>query len=338
MDRTSRTSRIVPEDRAGATGLTIGTAIDSYRLSLRADNKSPARIRTYLAALAQFSRFPAERGMPRVLWAIRGEHVESFIVALQDAGQRPATVSVAYRGLQPFFSWALGENEIETSPMEWMRPPIVPEEPPAVLREAELKAIFDACSGSSFEDRHDTAIVRLLLDTGMRRAELAGVKVDEVDLDQQVAIVMGKGRRPRACPFGNKTAQGLDRYLLVRLAHPSANRPELWLAPRGALTYGGILQILRRRGRQAGIERLHSHQFRHTYAHMWLSDGGNEGDLMRLAGWKSRQMLSRYLLRSLSDLKVFAVTRPAALPGSSPRIAYQGLYSLVVDQARRHPP
>ena len=297
MARTSRTGRIVAEDRVsttGLTGLTIDAAIDSYRLSLRAGNKSPATIKTYLAALASFSRFLASHAMPRVLRAIRREHVEAFIVSLQDAGQRPATVSVAYRSLQPFFRWALGENEIESSPMERMRPPIVPEEPPAVLREAELKAIFDACSGPSFEDRRDTAIVRLLLDTGMRRAELAGLKVDDVDLDQQVAIVMGKGRRPRACPFGSKTAQALDRYLRVRIAHPFAEREELWLAPRGALTDSGILQILRRRGAQAGIPKLHPHQFRHTYAHMWLSDGGNEGDLMRLAGWKSRQMLSRY--------------------------------------------
>jgi len=178
--------------------------------------------------------------------------------------------------------------------MERMRPPIVPKEPPAVLREAELKAIFDACSGPNFEDRRDTAIVRLLLDTGMRRAELAGLKIDDVDLDQQVAIVMGKGRRPRACPFGSKTAQAVDRYLRVRIAHPFAELEALWLAPRGALTDSGVLQILRRRGAQAGIPKLHAHQFRHTYAHMWLSDGGNEGDLMRLAGWKSRQMLSRY--------------------------------------------
>jgi hypothetical protein len=113
MARTSRTSRIVPEERAVTTGLTIDAAIDSYRLSLRAGNKSPATIKTYLAALAQFSRFLAERGMPRVLRAIRREHVESFIIALQDAGQRPATVSVAYRSLQPFFKWALGENEID---------------------------------------------------------------------------------------------------------------------------------------------------------------------------------------------------------------------------------
>ena len=115
-----------------------------------------------------------------------------------------------------------------------MTPPIVPEEPPAILRDEELKAILDACAGADFDARRDTAIIRLLLDTGMRRAELAGLKLDDIDMDQQVAIVMGKGRRPRACPFGNKTAQALDRYLRLRPGAPSRRAdPELWLAPRG---------------------------------------------------------------------------------------------------------
>jgi hypothetical protein len=126
MARPSRTSSIVADTGVGATGLTIDAAIDSYRLSLRAGNKSPATIKTYLAALTRFSRFLAKRGMPRTLRAIRREHGEAFAVALQDAGQRPATVSIAYRSLQPFFKWALGEDEIAASPMERMTPPIVP--------------------------------------------------------------------------------------------------------------------------------------------------------------------------------------------------------------------
>src|SRR5664280_372020 len=170
MARPSRTSSIVAETRPAATGLTISAAIDSYRLSLRAGNKSPATIKTYLAALTRFSRFLAKRGMPRTLRAIRREHVEAFIVALQDAGQRPATVSIAFRSLQPFFKWALGEDEIAALPMERMTPPIVPEEPPAILRNEELKAILDACAGADFDARRDPAIIRLLLDTGMRRA------------------------------------------------------------------------------------------------------------------------------------------------------------------------
>ena len=59
-------------------------------------------------------------------------------------------------------------------------------------------------------------------------------------------------------------------------------------------TASGIAQLLRRRGREAAIENLHAHLLRYTFAHLWLSQGGGETDLMRLAGWKSRAMLQRY--------------------------------------------
>jgi site-specific recombinase XerD len=290
------TRRIVPDADAGANvgGLSIAHAADSYRRSLRAVNRSPATIKTYLAGLDGFHRYLREHGMPLHLRAIRREHVEAYIVWLQDRGLKAATVSLAYRSLQPFFKWAIAEDEIDVSPMERMSPPAVPEVPPPILREEQIRALLRACEGTDFEARRDTAMIRLLLDTGMRRGELAGLAVDDIDFEHDVAMVMGKGRRPRACPFGHKTAQALDRYLRVRVRNPHAGRRELWLGVKGPLTDGAILQMLRRRGAAAGIERLHPHQFRHTYAHLWLADGGTEGDLMRLAGWKSRQMLSRY--------------------------------------------
>jgi len=77
-----------------------------------------------------------------------------------------------------------------------------PEQPVAVLSGEQIGALLRACHGSHFEDRRDEAIVRLLIDTGMRRGECAGLAVEDLDFDQDVAVVLGKGRRQRACPFG----------------------------------------------------------------------------------------------------------------------------------------
>ena len=128
----------------------------------------------------------------------------------------------------------------------------------------------------------------------MRRAELAGLTVTDLDFDHNVALVLGKGRRPRSCPFGNRTAKALDRYLRARAKHRDADRAELWLGKAGPMTDNGLYQVIVARAESAGIGRIHPHQLRHTFAHAWLSAGGNEGDLMRLAGWRSREMVNRY--------------------------------------------
>jgi len=107
-------------------------------------------------------------------------------------------------------------------------------------------------------------------------------------------IVLGKGRRPRARPFGHKTAIALDRYIRARQAQKIPYLDALWLGQRKPVTDSGISQIVEKRGLKAGIEGLYPHQLRHTFASGWLSDGGNEIDLMRPAGCRSHAMLQRY--------------------------------------------
>jgi site-specific recombinase XerD len=271
------------------------TDLTSFKRHLRAENKAEQTTKTYAKAVVAFTAFVERQGMPQEARSIRREHVESFLGALFDQGLRPATVAQRFRSLQQFFKWLVEEGEIRTSPMANMKAPSIPEEPPSILSEEELSALLDACKGSGFDERRDTAILFLLIDTGMRRAEATGLHVEDVDLDDGTASVMGKGRRPRVSPIGRKTIKAIDRYLRARARHPQAELEWLWLGRRGRLGDTGIAQMLRRRAHEAGLERnLHPHLFRHTFAHMWLSSGGQEGDLMRLAGWRSRQMLSRY--------------------------------------------
>jgi site-specific recombinase XerD len=267
--------------------------LDAFERHLRAENKAPATITTYRKACDQLAAFLDARGMPE-LANLRREHIEAFLVDLQERAAAPATVAQRYRSIQQLFRWLVDEGEVHDSPMARMKVPAVPVVPPPVLGEDDLRKLLDACKGTDFEARRDTAIIRMLLDTGMRRAELAGLLVAQVEFDKRdggAAIVMGKGRRPRACPFGVKTAASLDRYLFARARHQHADLEALWVGKRGILTANGILQMLRRRGHEAGVPHVYTHLFRHTYAHEMLADGMQEGDLMHLMGHRSTTLI-----------------------------------------------
>lgn len=265
----------------------------SWLRSLRARNMAAKTQSTYLEALERLIEHQRARGGTDTAGELTQADVEAFIGHIAET-RSANTASHRFRALQQFFKWALAEGEIDANPMAGMSPPIVPERPVEVLSVDQLKALLKACSGSDFHGRRDSAIVRLFCDTGIRRREMSRLTLDDLDLTEEVIEVAGKGRRPRIVPFGAKTAQALDRYLRMRRKHRHASRAEVWLAPKGALTYDGIAEMLVRRGEQAGLGRVHPHQLRHSSVDAWLAAGGSEGDAMRLFGWRSRQMLDRY--------------------------------------------
>jgi site-specific recombinase XerD len=263
----------------------------SFERHLRAKNLSDGTVASYLVGLRQFTAFLQPHG--RELTQATRADLEAFIGDLL-ARWSPATASTRYKQLQALYRWLEDEEEIAVNPMARMKPPVVPDKPIPVVPEDALRRLLAACAGKCFEARRDTALVTFLIDTGARRGEVAGLRVADLDFDLDVALVLGKGRRERALPFGRTTAVALDRYLRVRARHKHADLPWLWIGLKGRLTEWGLVSMLRRRSRQAGLPELHPHQFRHTFAHQWLAQGGGETDLMRLAGWKSRAMLNRY--------------------------------------------
>ena len=272
----------------------LADLLTDWKLHLRAKNRQPRTIDSYLEVGTAFVAYLAARGMPTGAAGIAREHVEHYLVDLR-ARVSPATTARHYRSLQQMFRWLCEEGETIRSPMERMSAPAVPEQPVPVLDDATIIKLLDSCRGNTFENRRDTAIIRLLLDTGMRCGELVAINVEDLDWDHQVAHVVGKGGRGRACPFGAKTGDALRRYQRFRARHPLANgTPQLWLGTKGPFTDSGVRQMLERRCADAGIPVVHPHQFRHTMAHDWLAAGGQEHDLMRLAGWRSRQMVGRY--------------------------------------------
>ncbi len=90
----------------------------------------------------------------------------------------------------------------------------------------------------------------------MRRGEVAGVRVDDLDLDQGLLRVMGKGGRERLVPLGRKLVQALGRYLRVRLRHEHEGAAALFLGRAGSITPSGVYQIVRNRARGRDPERV----------------------------------------------------------------------------------
>jgi len=268
---------------------TLTQAADEFDLSLRALRRSQKTRTNYRDAVEQLAGFLGDPPVDLV----RREDIARYLASLHDAGRSPSTVATRYRGLQQFWRYVSEEFEIP-SPMAKMKPPAVPEALVPTVSEEAIRALLKTCGGRSFADRRDTAILRLFLDAGIRLGELAGLRVSDVDLGQLQAFVTGKGDRERAVPFGPKTALALRRYLRERELRPEARSQCLWLGVRGPLTSGGVTRMLYRRCDEAGIARLHPHQFRHTFSHLFLASGGRESDLMRLAGWRSPEMVRRY--------------------------------------------
>jgi site-specific recombinase XerD len=269
----------------------------SWKRSLRARNLAEATQRNYAEGVRQFLAYltvqAPEITEPADIGRAECEDFLAYIIESKSA----ATAKIRHTSLSLWFKWLADEEEIDRSPMLKVRPPAVPEQPVPIMSDDELRALLKATEGKDFAARRDTAIIRLFMDTGMRRGECASLAITDVDLDQQVAFVLGKGRRGRACPFGDKTSMAIDRYLRLRGRHPHAGLEALWLSDQNKTRpfgHDGIEQMIRRRAAQAGLEGVHAHRLRHTAAHQWLANGGQEQDLMRLLGWRSRAMLGRY--------------------------------------------
>jgi site-specific recombinase XerD len=262
----------------------------SFDRSLRIANRSPRTRQSYAESARMLADFT---GKPLV--ESRRLDIEDFLADQLDR-HKPSSAAVRFRSLRRFFNWMVAEELIDRSPMQGMSQPHVPEQPVEVVTDSELSKLLKVTGGKDFESRRDHAMIRVFADTGVRLGEMAGLRLEDLDLDEwDVIHVTGKGSRGRSVPFGDKTALALDRYIRERSKHHLVKLPDLWLGARGqGMTESGIAQMLRRRGAEAGVDNLHPHRFRHRFAHQWRLAGGDDDSLMRITGWRSRAMLGRY--------------------------------------------
>jgi site-specific recombinase XerD len=275
----------------------------SFRRHLRAAAKAPRTIELYSQSVRYFSVWLAGKDRAAVLDELTRHAISAWLAELAETSE-PSTVATRLRGMRRFCRWLVTEGELEVAPTDGIEIATPPDKPVPILSDEEISALLKTCAvprgkpgvftRSVFIGRRDEVILRLLIDTGVRVSELCGLALTDIDLDRELAYVLGKGSRPRVVPFGAKTAQAIDRYLRVRALHSHGHSPSLLLSQRGAMTPDGVREVLYSRAAEAGVADVHPHRFRHTFAHRWLAGGGQERDLMMLAGWRSDDMLSRY--------------------------------------------
>jgi site-specific recombinase XerD len=266
----------------------------SFGRDLRAEGKAPRTIVLYAMSVRMFSAWLVAHNREPVAEELTRSAIRGWLADLAET-HAPGTVRTRWRGLHRFCGWLVREGELDVNPMTGLTPPDAPAPPVPVLTDEELAALIKACEGKRWYDRRDEAVIRFLLDTGVRVSELCGLAVLDVDLDREMALVTGKGSKVRPVYFGARTARALDRWLRERRKHRWTHTTAFFLGERGPLTPDGVRELVKVRGRAAGIrDRLHPHRFRHTFAHDYLLNGGQGPDLKRLAGWSSDVMLERY--------------------------------------------
>ena len=178
----------------------------------------------------------------------------------------------------------------------------VPRKLPPYLSDETINKLIVAADHSRSPLR-DRAIVLTLMDTGIRAGELVGLKMRDLDLEGGVIKVFGKDQEERVVPINLQACKALTLYLSERSRHDDA--PVFTSQQTGdALTTSGLLSILRRLARRAGVEeRVYTHLFRHTFAHRWVTGGGDLESLRQTLGHSRLDTTQIYAGLRVEDIK-----------------------------------
>lgn len=297
----------------------LDTWADEWDLTLRTGTVSTGSRTVYMRGVRQFLAHLATHHPAVATPAdITRRHVESWVRELAEANRAPATREIRIKTIRMFCDWLTHEPDAElpANPAAGIDLPTVHLKPVPIISDDTLAALLATCTGREYVTVRDAAILRLLLDCGLRRAEVCALDVDDVDMRHQEALINGKGSKQRIVPFGTNTALALTRHGRARTRQPGGDTTPLFLPTRPRkvggekwrMAGGSVLEMLNRRCDRACLPRINPHAFRHTWAHDMMSSGANEGDVERLAGWSSPMMVRRYG-NSAADARARAAAR-----------------------------
>jgi integrase/recombinase XerD len=240
----------------------------------------------------------------------------------EDGGRlAPASIARGLVAVRSFHRFCASEGLLDSDPSEQVGAPRVPQGIPKALDEPEIDAILHSVVGDDPRAQRDRAILEVLYATGVRISELVGLDLGDIDLDDGMARVLGKGDKERVVPMGRAARSELRRYCADgRLALRSArvarrDADAVFLNARGGrLTRQGCWQLVHRAGERAGLgEQLSPHVLRHSFATHMLDHGADIRVVQELLGHASVSTTQVYTKVSPERLRsVYESAHPRA--------------------------
>ncbi|MCH7932375.1 MAG: site-specific tyrosine recombinase XerD [Gemmatimonadetes bacterium] len=248
---------------------------------------SPLTVSAYGRELEKFIAFAKTKGRRDPL-SVGGDDLRDYVFHLGDLGLAPTSVRRAQSSLRTYFGFLLEEGVVESDPTEGLHSPRVARPLPSVLNPAEVSALLEAPHLDSPVYWRDRAILEFLYATGVRVSELVGLRLTDVDLEEGLCTVFGKGSKERMVPFGRPACVALSRYL--RGVRPALEKGKgggcVFLNQRGhPLSRTAVWKIVKVAARSVGIKRKVSpHVLRHTFATHLLEGGADLVAVQELLG------------------------------------------------------
>ena len=289
----------VPRDRS------FEALIPTYLAACAAEGKSPRTVTAYGESLHMFVRTAKVEGLPLHAEQVSVPDVYRYLAAVRRRGVSDPTQHRRHREMKHFFSWLkrmeiVTDNPFQKVPLIRLQEPIV-----RPLEAADVRRLLDALDLQSFVGARDTAITLFLLDTGVRASELTSLNLEDVEFKPGRARVLhAKGKKQRIVAFGDRVALAIQRYLRFRGDLPGS----LFLTKQGRrLRPQGLIVTYRRLGERAGVDHVHPHRFRHTFATMAIRAAAREIDVQHLLGHTTSAMVRRYTRTYDSELAALDV-------------------------------
>jgi len=230
--------------------------------------------------------FTASVGALRVE-SVGGDVVRQYLAGLHRRDGKPYSpyyLDQVFRSLNTFFAWIVREGGLEVSPMLRVRRPRVPQRKSPRLSLEEVERLLEAIKRGRNAAR-DLAMICLAVDSGLRRGEIMGLRLDGVDLERATVRVLGKGSKERDVPIGGVTVTALAAWLALR---PAVAAGQVFITSGGGpFTVNGIQTMMHRLKKRAGLPRLRWHLLRHTFANHFINGGGPLRMLQKILGHAS---------------------------------------------------